>query len=83
MELQYAPIEKGVKMRIADKDDLDEIMSFMKLNRKHIEYVLECLIKTTSKINNMKAYLMTDLYNAPMTMTNYYRAEANHDMYGL
>ncbi|MCI8529774.1 MAG: replication initiator protein A [Lachnospiraceae bacterium] len=55
---------------------------FMKLEQSHIEYVTGCLQKNTSKIENIKAYLLTTLYNATMTIDNYYRAEVNHDMYG-
>ena len=32
--------------------------------------------------NNIKAYLLAALYNAPATMDSYYRAEVNHDLYG-
>lgn len=55
---------------------------FMRLEQSHIEYVTSCLQKNTSKIENIKAYLLTTLYNATMTIDNYYRAEVNHDMYG-
>lgn len=55
---------------------------FMKLVHSHIEYVVECLQKHTGKIWNIKAYLLTALYNSSMTISNYYRAEVNHDLYG-
>ena len=55
---------------------------FMKLNHEHIEYILTCLQSNTTKVGNIKAYLLTTLYNAPMTISNYYMAEVNHDMYG-
>lgn len=55
---------------------------FMKLEQPHFEYVTGCLRKNTAKVENIKAYLLTVLYNATMTMDNYYRAEVNHDMYG-
>ena len=55
---------------------------FMKLEQAHIEYVIRCLQKNASKIENIKAYLLTTLYNATMTIENYYRAEVNYDMYG-
>jgi hypothetical protein len=54
----------------------------LKLNQTHIEYVLECLDNNTSKIYNIRAYLLTSLYNAPNTIDSYYTAEVNHDMYG-
>lgn len=30
----------------------------------------------------MKQYLLTALYNAPVTMENLYAARVNHDLYG-
>ena len=56
---------------------------FMKLNYSHIEYVLFCLERNTTKVNNIKKYLLAALFNAPSTIDGYYRAEVNHDMYGL
>lgn len=55
---------------------------YLKLNASHIEYVLECLEKNKTKIGNIRAYLMTALYNSYATMDHYYRAEVNHDLYG-
>ena len=55
---------------------------FMKLSHEHIAYVLRCLGLKTTKVGNIKAYLLTTLYNAPMTIRNYYAAEVNHDLYG-
>lgn len=55
---------------------------FMKLNSMHICYVLDCLQKNTTKIKNIKQYLLTTLYNAPVTMEYYYQTEVQHDMYG-
>ena len=56
---------------------------FMKLAHSHIEYVMDCLQKHTGKIRNIKAYLLTALYNSSLTIGSYYRAEVNHDLYGL
>ena len=36
--------------------------------------------KNTTKVYNIKAYLLAALFNAGATMLNYYRAEVNHDM---
>ncbi len=55
---------------------------FMKLVHSHIEYVMGCLQKHTGKIWNIKAYLLTALYNSSLTISSYYRAEVNHDLYG-
>lgn len=52
----------------------------MKLNYKNIEYVFDSMDKTTTKINNIHAYLKTALLNALSTTDSYYRAEVNYDM---
>ena len=54
----------------------------LSLDYSHIEYVLGCMSRTTTKINNIKHYLLTTLYNAPVTIGHSYTAEANYDMYG-
>ena len=53
---------------------------FMKLEKSHIEYVLRCLSENTTKVKNIPQYLLTALYNAPLTIGNYYRSLVNHDM---
>ena len=55
-------------------------MKFLKLNNSHIEYVMDCFKGNTSKVKNIKKYLLAALFNAPSTMDSYYRAEVNHDM---
>lgn len=41
---------------------------FLKLKGSHLEYVIFCMKKTTTKITNIKAYMITALYNAPATL---------------
>lgn len=53
---------------------------FMKLNYSHVEYVINCLGKNTTKIRNIKSYLLASLFNAGSTISSYYKAEVNHDM---
>ena len=53
---------------------------FLKLNYSHIEYVLSCLRRNTSKVNNIKKHLLAALLNAPSTIDGYYQAEVQHDM---
>lgn len=53
---------------------------FLKLDKDHICYILKCLHNTEKKIGNIKAYLLTALYNAPMTIQNYYTNLANCDL---
>ena len=55
---------------------------FLKLNSGHVEYVMGCMRETVTKITNIRAYLITALYNAPSTMSHYYQQEVQHDMYG-
>ena len=51
----------------------------MKVDCGCIQYVLKCMKENTTKVRNIKAYLITALYNAPGTIDNYYQAEYNHD----
>lgn len=53
---------------------------FLKLNDSHIMYVMQCMASSHSKIKNIKAYMITALYNSYSTINSYYRAEANYDM---
>ena len=53
---------------------------FLKLNQCHIEYVFDCLKNNSTKIKNIKAYLLTALYNAPLTIDNHYSALVAYDM---
>ncbi len=54
----------------------------LKLNSMHIDYVFECLDKSTTYVRNIKKYLLATLFNAPSTIDSYYLALVNHDMYG-
>ena len=67
------------------KEDKPQVLvqsRFEKYDYSMMEYVLSCLSDNTTKVHNIKNYLLTTLYNAPLTMDNYYSAEVNHDMYG-
>ena len=55
---------------------------FLKLNSGHLEYVIGCMHDTNTKITNIKAYMVTALYNAPSTINHYYQQEVQLDMYG-
>lgn len=43
---------------------------FLKLNSEHIQYVFDRLYNYTSEVTNIRAYLITTLYNATMTMNS-------------
>lgn len=53
---------------------------FEKYDYMVMEYVLETLSNNTTKVHNLKQYLLAALYNAPSTIDNYYSFEVNHDM---
>ena len=55
---------------------------FLRLDHSHLEYIMGCLKNTTTKKHNIKAYLITTLYNAPSTINHYYQQEVQHDLYG-
>jgi len=75
---------KRKSVRVGGEDYPYELVKsrFLKLNSCHLEYVIGCMKETTSKIGNIKAYMVTALYNAPSTMNHYYQQEVNHDMFG-
>ena len=53
---------------------------FMKLNSEHIRYVMDCFKENTTKIRNIRQYMLTTIYNAPTTIDTYYDALVRHDM---
>ena len=53
---------------------------FCKINQLHIEYVLDSMQKNQTNIGNIKAYLLTALYNSTITMDSYYQARVNYDL---
>lgn len=55
---------------------------FLKLRSSHLEYVMNCMQETTTKIANIKSYMITALFNASSTISHYYQQEMQHDMYG-
>lgn len=71
-------------IRIAQDDVPQELVKsrMLKTNSEHIEYIFGCLKSNTTKVRNIKAYLKAVIYNAPVTISNYYSAEVNHDLYG-
>lgn len=53
---------------------------FMCIGQDHVEYVLDCLDQTSTKIGNVKAYILTSLFNATATIDTYYTSLVHHDM---
>ena len=54
----------------------------LKLGPEHIRFVFDCLQENTTQVRNMKQYLLTVLFNAPVTIDSHYAAQVNHDLYG-
>ena len=53
----------------------------LKVGYEHIQYVFFSLDRSTSKVKNIRQYMLTVLYNAPATINQFYDAEVRHDMY--
>lgn len=69
-------------IRIASDDKPVGIVRsrLMKLNTEHIRFILTCFKENTTKVRNIKQYLLAAIYNAPTTMEGYYDALVRHDM---
>jgi|GEM_PF-505692 len=46
---------------------------FLKIKQPEMEYILFCLQKNTTKITNIRQYLLAVIYNAPTTINQYYQ----------
>lgn len=75
---------KRKQIRIAGDDKPIEVVKsvFMKLNSDHIQYVMGCLKENTTNVRNIHQYLLATLYNSCSTISPYYQAKVNHDLYG-
>ena len=72
---------KRKTIRIAGDDKPVSVVKsqFMKLDYSHISYVLSCLKENGTQVRNIKQYMLATLYNAPLTISNYYQAMYNND----
>ena len=72
-------------VRIGDNEFPKEVVKsqMLKINSEHVEYVIDCIKKNTTKVRNIKAYMLRCIYSAPQTISYYYTAEVNHDLYGV
>ena len=75
---------KKETIRVAGNDFPQAVVKsrLLKLDGEHIRFVFDCLKENTTQVRNMKQYLLTVLYNAPVTIENHYAAQVNHDLYG-
>ena len=73
---------KRKTIRIAGDDRSINVVKsrFMKLDSGHIQFVLDGLKDNTTRVRNIKQYILAALYNAPLTISNYYQSLVNHDM---
>ncbi len=73
---------KRETIRIAGDDKPVQVVKsqFMKLDASHVEYVIDCMKQNSTKVRNIKQYLLAAIYNAPFTMSSYYQAMVNNDM---
>lgn len=53
---------------------------FLKLTDEEIDYVLYALHHNSSRVGNMRSYLITTLYNSKSTVSNYYANMAYNDI---
>ena len=70
-------------IRVSGADFPAEVVRsrLLKLTCEHIRFVFDCLNENMTKIRNIKQYLLTTLYNAPVTMENYYSSLVRYDLY--
>lgn len=82
VDVMIMPDHASLRIAGAERPAVVVKERFLKLEHSHIAYVLGCLRTNTSKVGNIRSYLLTSLYNAALTIDNYYRAEVNHDIFG-
>lgn len=84
-----AMIEIMANVYISDRDTykisgeeipVNEVQNRIKtLIVQHIEYIIECLNRNTRENRKPDNYLLASLYNAPLTIGLYYKAQVQHD----
>lgn len=52
---------------------------FMEISSMHIDYIIDALKENPSDVRNIRSYLITTIFNAPTTLSQYYRAKVNRD----
>lgn len=69
-------------IRIGGDDKPAELVKnkFMKLEYDHIQFVMEGILANTTKVRNIRQYLLTTLYNATQTIDSYYTTLVQHDL---
>ena len=54
---------------------------FEKLTATHIGKILDGIQENTSRVRNVRNYLLAALFNAPSSTDNHYTMLVNHDLY--
>lgn len=65
--------------RVAGEERPTELVQerLLQLNSLHIQYVMGCFLANSTEVRNIRQYLLTALFNAPVTMESYYAARCN------
>lgn len=53
---------------------------FLSIDSEHIEYVIASISQNTTKVANVKQYILAVIFNAPNTMDNFYKMRVNYDL---
>lgn len=72
------------RIRVGKEDKPAAVVKsrLLKLERRHLEYVLWCMGKNTTEVRNIRAYLLTALYNSYFSESSGMAAQVQHDLYG-
>ncbi|MCR4692308.1 MAG: replication initiator protein A [Firmicutes bacterium] len=69
-------------IRISKQEYPQEVVKsrFLKINSSHIEYIYFALKDNSSKVRNIRAFLITTIYRSFETADNWFSAKVNYDM---
>lgn len=78
-------ISKSETMKINSEEISTEIIKsrFLKLNALHIKYILESIKNNSTQVKNIRAYLLTIIFNSYTTMQNFYSANFNFEFQNI
>ncbi len=68
-------LDSGAEViRVNREDKLTEVVKaqFQKIGKQHIEFVLHCMNESSTRARNIRALLITALYNSVNTISSYY-----------
>ena len=71
-----------IRVGTADKPAAAVKSRLLKLARMHLEYVLWCMATNPTHVRNIRAYLLTALYNSYFAECSGMAAQVQHDLYG-